>query len=245
MTPVFLLSDGYLANGAEPWLIPELRRPAATSRSSIRPTAAANGSGNGDGRLPALQARRTPGPAMGHSRHAGPGAPHRRPGKARRHRQRQLRSGQPRAHDPHAGQEDRQHRQRHSRCWRSTGPRKATCWWSAGAAPTARSSRPCSVPGARGSRSPTPICATSIRCRETPGEVLKRFKKVLVPELNARPTAPAAPGQVPGRRRRLNKVQGKPFLVSEIEQKIERDAEVRVAASSGPARASRYSTIRN
>ena len=24
MTPVFLLSDGYLANGAEPWLVPNI-----------------------------------------------------------------------------------------------------------------------------------------------------------------------------------------------------------------------------
>ena len=28
MTPVMLLSDGYLANGAEPWLVPSRRRPA-------------------------------------------------------------------------------------------------------------------------------------------------------------------------------------------------------------------------
>ena len=29
MTPVFLLSDGYLANGAEPWQIPDVDEPAA------------------------------------------------------------------------------------------------------------------------------------------------------------------------------------------------------------------------
>ena len=34
MTPVFLLSDGYIANGAEPWQIPKLDATAAASRSS-------------------------------------------------------------------------------------------------------------------------------------------------------------------------------------------------------------------
>ncbi len=53
------------------------------------------------------------------------------------------------------------------------------------------------------------------------GDVLKRFKKVLVPELNG--------GQLRMLLRAaylvdavgLNKVQGKPFLVSEIEAKIQ------------------------
>ena len=53
------------------------------------------------------------------------------------------------------------------------------------------------------------------------GEVLKRYKKVLVPELNG--------GQLRMLLRAaflvdavgLNKVQGRPFLISEIEQKVE------------------------
>jgi 2-oxoglutarate ferredoxin oxidoreductase subunit alpha len=53
------------------------------------------------------------------------------------------------------------------------------------------------------------------------GEVLKHYKKVLVPELNA--------GQLRWLLRAeflvdaigLNKIQGRPFLVSEIEEKIE------------------------
>src|SRR5260370_15700107 len=52
MTPVFLLSDGYLANGAEPWLIPNVaalpkitvRHPAAASHHS-----ADNGNGQENG----------------------------------------------------------------------------------------------------------------------------------------------------------------------------------------------------
>src|SRR5205823_5489262 len=46
MTPVFLMSDGYLANGAEPWLIP---RPEDLPKITIRhPKAAAGANGNGE-----------------------------------------------------------------------------------------------------------------------------------------------------------------------------------------------------
>ena len=38
MTPVILLSDGYLANGAEPWRIPDVDEAAADPRSSSAPT---------------------------------------------------------------------------------------------------------------------------------------------------------------------------------------------------------------
>ena len=89
MTPVFLLSDGYIANGAEPWRIPDARR-AADDR---RPTFATESERPDDGeRLPAVQARRRDaGAAVGDPRHAGPGAPHRRHREAGRDRQRQLR----------------------------------------------------------------------------------------------------------------------------------------------------------
>src|SRR5207247_5682408 len=45
MTPVLLLSDGYLANGAEPWLIPQAKAlPKFTVKHPDRP----NGNGNGE-----------------------------------------------------------------------------------------------------------------------------------------------------------------------------------------------------
>jgi len=44
MTPVFLLSDGYLANGAEPWLIPDL---AKLPRIQVTHPTAPNSNGNG------------------------------------------------------------------------------------------------------------------------------------------------------------------------------------------------------
>jgi 2-oxoglutarate ferredoxin oxidoreductase subunit alpha len=44
MTPVFLLSDGYLANGAEPWLIPQLKDlPDLTVKFAQEPNSGHNG----------------------------------------------------------------------------------------------------------------------------------------------------------------------------------------------------------
>ena len=53
------------------------------------------------------------------------------------------------------------------------------------------------------------------------GEVLKRYKKVLVPELNGGQLRLLLRGIFLVDAIGLNKVQGKPFLVSEIEEKIE------------------------
>src|SRR5262249_32975421 len=53
------------------------------------------------------------------------------------------------------------------------------------------------------------------------GEVLKRYKKVLVPELNAGQLRLLVRGQVLVNAVGLNKIQGRPFLVNEIEEKIE------------------------
>ncbi len=53
------------------------------------------------------------------------------------------------------------------------------------------------------------------------GEVLKRYKKILVPELNAGQLRMLLRAQFLVDAIGLNKIQGKPFLVSEIEQKIE------------------------
>jgi len=52
------------------------------------------------------------------------------------------------------------------------------------------------------------------------GAVLKRYKKVLVPELNAGQLILLLRGQFGVNAEGLNKIQGKPFLVSEIENKI-------------------------
>ncbi len=91
MTPVIVLSDGYLANGAEPWRIPDVRVASSGSRSRFR---------DGPGGLHALRARRDdPRAGLGGARHARPRAPHRRPREELRDGQHLLRPGQPPAHD--------------------------------------------------------------------------------------------------------------------------------------------------
>jgi pyruvate/2-oxoacid:ferredoxin oxidoreductase alpha subunit len=53
------------------------------------------------------------------------------------------------------------------------------------------------------------------------GNLLKQFKQVLIPELNTGQLRLLIRGQYLVDARGLNKIQGKPFLVEEIEQAID------------------------
>ncbi|MEP0763363.1 MAG: hypothetical protein HRF48_11580, partial [Chloroflexota bacterium] len=53
------------------------------------------------------------------------------------------------------------------------------------------------------------------------GEVLRRFKRVLIPELNSGQLRLLIRGKFLVDARGLNKIQGKPFLIEEIEQAID------------------------
>ena len=160
MTPVIVLTDGYMANGSEPWRIPGHQRAGADpGRASA---------GHAQRRdLPALRPQRTAGPALGPSRHARPDAPHRRPGEAGCHRQRELRPGQPPAHGRAAGQEDRQHRPGYSASTSGRAGRGQAAGGELGRHLRLRghgrqppaSGGPC--------RGPRPSRVTSIRCRPT------------------------------------------------------------------------------
>ena len=99
------------------------------------------------------------------------------------------------------------------RCRRSTARRAATCWCSAGAAPTAPAPRPCTRCRRRARASPTATCATSTRCPTNLGDILKRYKKVLIPELNLGQLRMLIRAQYLVDAIGLNKVQGKPFSV--------------------------------
>ena len=98
-TPVMLLSDGMLANGSEPWRIPELDELPTIDPGFA--TARNQGSGDEAGVLAVPPRRGDPGPAVGHPRHGRSRAPHRRPREGRRQRQHLLRPRQPRLHGPH------------------------------------------------------------------------------------------------------------------------------------------------
>ena len=182
-TPVMLLSDGYLANGSEPWQIPDvadLPPIDAGLRHRAEPRVQ-EGRRRPAGRVLALPARRGDArPPVGDPGHAGPRAPHRRAGEGRRHGNI---SYDPANHDlmvrTRQAKVDRiaRHRSRRSRSTtrpaRRPGP---ACWCSAGARPTARSAP---------------------RCRQ-----------VRNAGLDGRPGAPAPPQPVPqGPRRRAQAVR--------------------------------------
>ena len=113
-TPVFLLSDGYLANGSEPWLIPsvdslpDLRVDFATD---AQPHRADQGGRAREGGLLAVPAGSgDAGPAVGDPGNTRPRAPdrrHREKGRLRRHL---LRPDQPRPHGAHPRREGGRHR---------------------------------------------------------------------------------------------------------------------------------------
>ena len=214
MTPVMLLTDGYIANGSEPWRIPKYRRPAEDRDQASRPAVERR-------HVPAVQARRAAGPPVGLARHARPEAPHRRPGKAGHHRQRELRSGQSPAHGQHAG----------ARKWPTsptTSRRKSS---------TARRRGDLLVLSWGGTYG---ACATAVHNVQAKGkavthchlrylnplpkdlgDILKRFKKVLIPELNLGQLRTIIRAKYLVDAIGLNKVQGKPFSVAEVVEKIE------------------------
>ena len=139
------------------------RRRTAGVRSRIRHGAQLPGRR----RVLALPARRRhPRPPLGDPRHAGAGAPHRRPGEGRRTRLDLLRPRQPRPHDPAA----RAPRSTESPCRTSRSTiRTATrsCWCSAGARPTGRSAPAPAGCASSATRSPRRTCGTSTRCPPT------------------------------------------------------------------------------
>ena len=123
---------------------------------------------------------------MGDPRHAGPRAPHRRPGEGRRARQHLLRPRQPRLHGPHP------RRPRSTGSPTSLPPLEVDDPDGRGQGAGARLGldvRPDRRRRAAGSArpattSPRRTCATSTRSPSDLGEILKRYDAVLVPEMN-------------------------------------------------------------
>ena len=212
-TPVFLLSDGYLANGSEPWRIPDvdslpdLRVEFATEPTTPTPTAPG---------VPALPARpRDARAAVGRARAPGPRAPHRRHREGRRHRQHLLRPGQPRPHGAPAPGQGRRHRSvpdlevddpdGDARVlvlgWGSTyGPIGAACQIARRAGSTVAQAH---------LRHLNPFPANT-------GEVLRRYDKVLVPEMNLGQLALLIRGRFLVDAIRYNQVRGLPFRAEEL-----------------------------
>jgi 2-oxoglutarate ferredoxin oxidoreductase subunit alpha len=162
-TPVMLLSDGYLANGSEPWRVPDVETlPDLTVEFATEPN-------REDGSFwPYLRDPETLARPVGGAGHAGletPGGRHREAG---RHGQHLLRPGQPRLHDPDAPGEGRRHRPRHpgARGGRPVGAaRVLVLGWGSTYGPIVR---PCGTSAPVGVRSRRPTCGHSTPSPPTP-----------------------------------------------------------------------------
>ena len=98
MTPVILLSDNFIANGAEPWALPDL--------DDLKPFPVKFTTEKGR-RLPVLWAQREPCAPLGQAGHAGHGVPDWR-ARESANQQHQLRPGQPPGDDGPASRQGAQ-----------------------------------------------------------------------------------------------------------------------------------------
>lgn len=218
MTPVFVLSDGYLANGAEPWLLPNEKDLRKIDVLRPEPPTTTNGNGQNpyqpyerDGRL----VRRWAAPGT-------PGLEHRIGGL-----EKEDGSGNV-SYDP-ANHEHmvRTRAQKVANIAEEIpllevkGPEEGdllVIGWGGtyGSIVTA-----CNRARKRG----LSVAQAHLRylnpMPKNTEEVLRRYKKVLVPELNSGQLLLLLRGNYLIDAVGLNKIQGKPFLVSEIEDKIE------------------------
>ena len=105
MTPVMLLTDGYIANAAEPWRVPDMASyqpfPVAFPRDAAGEGEAVN----------ALCARRQARAGLDQARHAGADAPDRRHREECRHRPHRLCAREPPGDDRHPRRQGARHRQ--------------------------------------------------------------------------------------------------------------------------------------
>ena len=141
---------------------------------------------------------------MGHPRHARPRAPHRRPREGRRARQHLLRPGQPRLHGPHPPGQGRPDR-RLAPAAGGRRPRPAQAkvlvlGWGSTYGPIGAGVRRVRKAGYN-------VAQAHLRhLNPFPndlGEILQRYDKVLVPEMNLGQLSLLLRGEVPRRRRRL------------------------------------------
>jgi len=109
-TPVFLLSDGYLANGSEPWRLPSVEDLPDISNAA-RDGAQRHAPERRGGFLALRERSETLARPMGNPWHSRPGAQDRGAREARPDGQRLLRAGEPRQDGPLKGGEDRRDRQ--------------------------------------------------------------------------------------------------------------------------------------
>jgi 2-oxoglutarate ferredoxin oxidoreductase subunit alpha len=242
MTPVFLLSDGYIANGAEPWKIPTL-----DSLPHIQITHPTQPNTNGDGKV---HEGMTPPPAKAQTKDSdsypvsagGKFLPYKRDGWLVRP---WAVPGTPGLEHRIGGIEKEDvtgnvnyEPGNHEHMVRTRAQKVANI---ANAIPDLKVEGPeggdllvvgwggtygsIATAVQRAQRKGYKIAQAHLRylnpMPKNTGEVLKRYKKVLVPELNSGQLLVLLRSKFLVDAVGLNKIQGRPFLVSEIESKIE------------------------
>jgi 2-oxoglutarate ferredoxin oxidoreductase subunit alpha len=217
MAPVFLLSDGYLANGAEPWLIPQVSElPKILVKHPVEPNHKDNGHSSfhpyqRDARL--VRAWAVPGTA---------GLEHRIGGLEKEDGTGNV-SYDPANHEHMVKTRAQKIANMASDIPELTvmGPAEGevlVIGWGGtyGSIRTAVE---------RAQRKGLKVAQAHLRylnpMPKNTGDVLKRYRKVLVPELNRGQLRLLLRAEFLVDAIGLNKVQGRPFLVSEIEEKIE------------------------
>jgi 2-oxoglutarate/2-oxoacid ferredoxin oxidoreductase subunit alpha len=214
MTPVFLLTDGYIANGAEPWRIPNL-----SDLKPIRVNHPTQSNANGNGFLPYLRDENLVRPW------AVPGTPgleHRIGGLEKADVTGNV-SYNPENHEMMTGIR----REKVARIADAipeqdvTGPDRGDLLvvsWGGTYGAVLTAVKECQ-------RRDLSVAHCHLRYLnpfpKNLGEVLKRYDRVLVPELNAGQLRMILRGTYLVDAVGLNKIKGKPFLVSEIVNRIE------------------------
>lgn len=217
MTPVFLLSDGYLANGAEPWLVPDVASlPKIQVQHPTKPNS------NGDGTPHFLPYKRDARLVREWALPGTPGLEHRIGGI-----EKEDVSGNV-SYDP--ANHEHMVRTRAKKIANIAneipplevmGPKQGDLlvigWGGTYGAITAAVQR--------AQRKGHKVAQAHLRylnpMPKNTADVLKSYKKVLVPELNAGQLWLLLRGEFLVDAIGLNKIQGRPFLVSEIEHKID------------------------
>jgi 2-oxoglutarate ferredoxin oxidoreductase subunit alpha len=217
MTPVILLSDGYLANGAEPWRIPEAG--ALPAIEIVHPTTTPNDSGTGEARF--LPYKRNERLIRQWAVPGTPGLEHRIGGL-----EKQDVTGNV-SYDP----------LNHEHMVRTRAQKIANI---ADEIPLLQVKGPVEgdllVVGWGGTYGPITTAVERAQRKgyrvaqahlrhlhplpKNTGDILKRYRKILVPELNNGQLSLLLQARYLIPVEGLNKIQGRPFLVSEIEDKI-------------------------
>jgi 2-oxoglutarate ferredoxin oxidoreductase subunit alpha len=213
MTPVIMLSDGYLANGAEPWLLPDVAKLPKFKVNHVT-------SVNGDGQF--LPYKRDAKLARGWAIPGTPGLEHRVGGLEKADITGDV-CYDPENHDHMC----RVRRQKIDNIADTIPPLKVfgddsgdllVLGWGSTHGPITSAVERCRAKGRK-------VSSAHLRYLDpmpkNTGEVLKRFKRVLIPEMNLGQLAAHIRAKFVIDAIPMTKVHGKPFLIEEIQTRIE------------------------